>query len=117
LPSASKPKPIAPRLRVRRDDAAVRAACDCARRFRDIARRAGGDDAARSATVDAELARAEGRDDRAGREHAAAEWNARGARYRAAYARWRLAEALLARTWSRRHDAASCSLTLGVASR
>ena len=43
--------------RVRRDDAAVGAARERARRFRDIARPMAGDHAAQLATIDAELAR------------------------------------------------------------
>ena len=86
--------------RVRRDVAALRAARDLARRFHDIARPMAGDHAAQLATIDAELARAE-RPDPAAWEHAAATWDVRGAPYPAAYARWRLAEALLARTGER----------------
>ena len=49
---------------------------------------------AMNALAEAELARAAHRDDAGGWEHAAVAWDGIGRPYRAAYSRWRAAEAL-----------------------
>jgi DNA-binding CsgD family transcriptional regulator len=83
----------AERARAGRDASAVRAASERARGF--LSSEAAG---ARELllTMEAELARAEGRADPAAWEAAAIAWERREAPFRAAYARWRWAEALLA---------------------
>jgi DNA-binding CsgD family transcriptional regulator len=79
-----------------RDEAAARAARDRARALRDLARTGTRDRPALAATIEAELGRAEGRSDPGRWEVAALAWEARRTPLPAAYARWRLAEALLA---------------------
>jgi ATP/maltotriose-dependent transcriptional regulator MalT len=92
---------LAERARARRDAAAAEAASQRARDLCDaIGARAERHDALR-ATLRAEVARAEGRADPRAWETAAAAWDERGTPFAAAYARWRLAESLLAGTRGR----------------
>jgi DNA-binding CsgD family transcriptional regulator/tetratricopeptide (TPR) repeat protein len=85
--------------RARRDRAAEDAARRSARAFLDTARERAGDadHPALAATIEAEHTRAEGHSDPATWDAAARAWEPRPAPYQAAYARWRQAEAALAR--------------------
>jgi DNA-binding CsgD family transcriptional regulator len=87
--------------RVRRDAAAERAAVGRARAILERVRARGTDDSALLATVEAEVARAQGRADPEAWAAAARAYEARGAAPHGAYARWRLAEAALARSEDR----------------
>jgi DNA-binding CsgD family transcriptional regulator len=82
--------------RAQRDDATADAACDRARALRDLTRPSTSGRPALAATIEAELGRAEGRSDPGRWEVAALALDARRTPLPAAYARWRLAEALLA---------------------
>jgi DNA-binding CsgD family transcriptional regulator len=84
--------------RARRDDEAAGAAHARARELRDAAREPADawGHAALTATLEAELARAAGNAEPGLWDTAAASWEARPNPYRAAYARWRQAEAALA---------------------
>ena len=90
---------LAELARARRDDAAEAAARERASAFREGARERAGDAAhpAPAATVEAEHARAAGDRDPALWDAAACAWEARPGPFQAAYARWRQAEAALAR--------------------
>jgi DNA-binding CsgD family transcriptional regulator len=81
--------------RARRDSGAAEAARERATAFHAIARERAGaaGHAALEASIEAELARAEGRSDPARWDAAARAWERRAAPYPAAYARWREAEA------------------------
>jgi DNA-binding CsgD family transcriptional regulator len=89
----------AERARARRDAGAAQAAAERARRLHaaDV-----GELRESRLMVEAELARAEGRADPAAWEAVVAAWDARGSAFRAAYARWRWAEALLGSDGARR---------------
>jgi DNA-binding CsgD family transcriptional regulator len=82
--------------RATRSDSEARAAAERAHRIRDAARAGAADQPALAATVHAEVARADGRGAADMWDVAAKEWAARGCPYPAAYARWRMAEALVA---------------------
>jgi DNA-binding CsgD family transcriptional regulator/tetratricopeptide (TPR) repeat protein len=90
---------LAELARARRDDAAEIAARERATAFRDGARdrAAGAAHPALAATIEAEHARAVGDSDPASWDAAARAWEARPGPFQAAYARWREAEAALAR--------------------
>jgi DNA-binding CsgD family transcriptional regulator len=81
-----------------RDAEAAQAASERARRFRDSAAAA---PRGLRLSIEAELARAEGRADPAAWEAAVAAWETWDAPFRAGYARWRWAEALLAQPGGR----------------
>jgi DNA-binding CsgD family transcriptional regulator len=83
--------------RARRDEAAAGAACERARDLREGARerREARRDDPIATTIEAECARALGRADPSLWKLAADAWEARPCPYRAAYARWRQAEAAL----------------------
>jgi DNA-binding CsgD family transcriptional regulator len=85
--------------RARRDDEAERAARERASAFRDTAREraAAAAHSGLEAAMEAEQARADGDSDPALWDAAATAWEARPAPFHAAYARWRQAEAALAR--------------------
>jgi DNA-binding CsgD family transcriptional regulator len=83
----------AERARAGRDAAAARAAVQRARTFQQAAAASARPPAL---TLEAEIARAMGEPDPAAWEAAAAAWQSWDAPFRAAYARWRWAEALLA---------------------
>jgi DNA-binding CsgD family transcriptional regulator len=90
---------LAELARARRDDAAEAAARARARAFRDRGRAhaAAADHPGMEATLEAEYARAQGGSDPALWDAAARAWEARSTPFQAAYARWRQAEAALAR--------------------
>ena len=90
---------LAELARARRDDAAETAARERATAFRDGARdrAAGAAHPALAATIEAEHARAADDSDPASWDAAARAWEARLAPFQASYARWRQAEAALAR--------------------
>ena len=90
---------LAERARARRDGEAEAAARDSASGFRDTGRACAGETAhpALAATIEAEYARAVGDDDPALWDAAACAWNDWPTPFRSAYARWRQAEAALAR--------------------
>jgi DNA-binding CsgD family transcriptional regulator len=90
---------LAERARARRDDAVEAAARERATAFRDGARDRAADAAhpALAATIEAEHARAAAVSDPAAWDAAARAWEARPGPFQAAYARWRQAEAALAR--------------------
>jgi DNA-binding CsgD family transcriptional regulator len=90
---------LAERARARRDAAAEAVARERASAFRDGEREraAGAAHPALAATIEAEHARAAGDSDPALWDAAARAWEARPAPFHAAYARWRQAEAALAR--------------------
>jgi ATP/maltotriose-dependent transcriptional regulator MalT len=93
---------LAERARARRDAAAANAAIQRARDVRHaMGAPADRHDAVR-VTAAAEVARAEGRADDRAWEAATSAWDARQNPFAAAYARWRLAESLLAGTRGRR---------------
>jgi DNA-binding CsgD family transcriptional regulator len=104
----------AERARAARDDGAARAAIARARAFADGVPAAA---VAARIAVAAEVARAEGRPDPAAWAAAIAAWDARGAPFRAAYARWRRAEALLAEGGDRRDAAGELRAAREVAER
>jgi DNA-binding CsgD family transcriptional regulator len=104
----------AERARAARDEDAARAAIEQARAFAAVLPAAAV--GARAAAA-AEVARAEGRSDPAAWAAASAAWDARGAPFRAAYARWRRAEALLAQSGDRRDAADELRAAREVAER
>jgi DNA-binding CsgD family transcriptional regulator len=91
----------------RRDASAARSASDRARSTLDQVRGGMVDHPALLAAMEAEVARAEGGSDPELWHAAAIAWDARGCPHPAAYARWRLAEALLAAPGGRGSAAAA----------
>jgi DNA-binding CsgD family transcriptional regulator/tetratricopeptide (TPR) repeat protein len=86
---------LATAARAGRKDAAARAAVERSGRLRDAAQADAAGHPALRATIDAEVARAEGRGAADMWDEAARVWEARGCPHPAAYARWRCAEAML----------------------
>ena len=104
----------AERARAARDEDAARAAIVRARAFADVVPAVA---VAARVAVAAEVARAEGRSDPAAWAAAIAAWDERGAAFKAAYARWRRAEALLAEGGDRRDAAGELRAAREVAER
>jgi DNA-binding CsgD family transcriptional regulator len=103
--------------RARRDGAAERAAVGRARAILERARAHGADNTALLATIEAEVARAQGRADPETWVVAARACEARGAAPYGAYARWRYAEAALAAPEDRTSAIAALATAREVAQR